>query len=526
MNRIISLLLIALIFSSCKKEKTIWETDWSTPLISDTLSLDKLVNDSTLTNSGGDYLLDLNRTLLDLNLADLITIPDTTISEEFIPGAALTLSPGFSFVNSVEEHQMNIPDVQLKIIVLKEGFIDVKVKNPLPTITIFDVQLPGVTKNGVTFSKQYQAPAMSNGVIGVVQESIDLAGYQIDLTGITGGSVNFLRSQITVITDPAGPSVSITPSDITNVDATFRDIKINYARGYFGNKIIADTSNVFIDALNNVSNGIIDLPASTIQFHIENGIKVNAEAKFNYVTNENAAGNVVSLISLNIGNPINMNAATGSWNTLVPFEQVVEFNSTNSNIEAYLENLGANHKFAYSMQLNPWGNTSGSWDEIFPQSKLKIGITANMPLAIGLDNLILKDTFEVSLNQDPNKTNVKSGELILQASNAFPISGEIKIYLINEDGSLASTIVGSSQLKSSLTGTIDATTGLLVENSELRFVLSEDAVNSIDNVKSLVLETKFNSTNPLTGLSEQQNIPFGAFLAVKLKTKFKTENKF
>ena len=301
MKRIIVFLVVSLVFASCKKEQTIWESDWSTPLISDTLSLDKLVNDSTFSENAGFYQLDLNRTLFDLNISELISIPDTTLKNTFTFAASLPVNAGTDFVNAIEENDMNIQDVQLKNIILKSGFIDIKVQNPLPTIAIFTFNLPGVTKNGSTFSKIYYAPAAIGAVDGVVTETIDLTGYQIDLTGISGGDFNLLRSQINVKSDPAGPNITITPSDITRIDATFRDVKVNYARGYFGNKIISDTTEVLIDALDAVASGTADLPASVIQFHIENGIKVSGQARFENVSNENSAGNVLTLSGPNIG---------------------------------------------------------------------------------------------------------------------------------------------------------------------------------------------------------------------------------
>jgi len=526
MKRIIVLLIVTLIASSCKKKQTIWESDWSSPLISDTLSLDKLVNDSTFSENAGFYELDLNRTLFDLNISELIVIPDTTIKNTFSFSATLPVSAGTDFVNNVEENDMNVQDVQLKNIILKSGFIDIRVENPLPTIAIFTFTLPGVQKNGVTFTQVYFAPAASGSVPGVVTETIDLTDSEIDLTGISGGDYNLLRSQINVKSDPSGPDITITPSDITKIDATFRDVKVNYARGYFGNKIVSDTTELLIDALDAISSGTADLPASVIQFHIENGIKVSGQMSLTSVSNENSSGNVVNLSGANIGTNFNMDAATGSWNTLTPSQKVIEFNGTNSNIETYLENLGKKHKVGYSMQMNPWGNVSGSWDEVFPNSKLSIRMTATMPLAIGLENLQLKDTFAISLNQDSDKTRIKSGDIILQASNAFPVSAEIILHLLDENGTVLHSVIGSSILESSLTGSMDANTGLLAANSELQFVLSEDVLNDINDVKSIIVDTRFNSINPVTNIVEQQSIPFGAFLAIKLKTKFTTENKF
>ena len=126
---------------SCTKKKAVWYTDWSSPLINDTLTLTHLANDSTLSEVGGFYELNLDRKLIDLDLSELIEIRDTIISEEFNSNITINLSPGFSFVNSIEEYSLDIEDVQLKTVVLKNAYLDIKVVNPLSTITIFNVTL-------------------------------------------------------------------------------------------------------------------------------------------------------------------------------------------------------------------------------------------------------------------------------------------------------------------------------------------------------------------------------------------------
>ena len=80
-NTLFILLTFTLLLSSCKKENTVWETDWSAPVINDSLSLNNLVNDSTLENVSGYYFVNLERTLLDRGVNDVLVIPDTTITE-------------------------------------------------------------------------------------------------------------------------------------------------------------------------------------------------------------------------------------------------------------------------------------------------------------------------------------------------------------------------------------------------------------------------------------------------------------
>lgn len=526
MKHSIALVLLLICISSCKKEDTIWETDWNAPLINDTLSLAHLVNDTTLAESGGYYVLDLTRTLFDLNVSDFVKIPDTTIEQTFGFSGSLTLAPGFSFVNAPEEHDLDMEDLQLKFIVLKAGYIDVRVENPLGTSTVFSVMLPGVTKDGVTFNQQYIAPPGTQSNPGIKMESIDLKGYSLDLTGASGASSNLLRSVVTVSTDPNGASVQMNPSDITRVKATFRDVQLDYARGYFGNSIVSDTSNVFLEVMNIIESGMIDLPNTSITFEIENGIKVSAQGTISTANNTNNQGNTVHLTGGQMGTSFNIDPATGNWNSLNPSTKAITFNSGNSNIENYIENLGASHNLGYSMQLNPWGNVSGSYDELFPTSRLTIKMKASMPLNIGLYDLTLRDTFDISLNQNPEKTHVKSGELILKASNGFPISGNVKILLLNDNGQVLQTVLGSSELRSSVYGSFKPEHNINVCDSEIHFVLSEEAVAVVNDVKKIVVESSFNSPNSVSNLNEQVSIPVGAFLAVKLKTKFVTENRF
>lgn len=520
------ILLIIVLLSSCKKEKTTWESDWSAPLINDTLSLKNLVNDSTIIENGSFYALDLNREIFNLNLGELIEIPDTTIVQDFTFSTNLNISAGFSFINSIEENFIDLKEVQLKTIILKNGSIDLRVMNPLPTKAIFEIKLPGVTKNGVVFSETYIAPAGTNASPGVVDRSVDLTGYNMDLTGITGGDYNLIKSQVKVSSDPLGPDIVVTPSNVIKFNATFKDVKVDYARGYFGNRILADTTDVFVEALQSVASGNIDIPNTSIEFQMENGIKVSAEANLINFTNENANGTSVSLISPYIGSSLNLSPATGSWSTLTPFLKILVFNQGNSNIEQYIGNLGANHRLIYRFQINPWGNVSGGYDELFPTSRLKVRLKATMPLSIGVNDLVIKDTFELELNQDPEKTRVIGGELILSASNGFPIGGDVKLHLLDESGSLLHSIVGSTELLAAQFGAFNSVHNFNVSNSELRFLIDESVLQDINDVRKISIEAKFASKNPVTSLNEPMSIPVGAFLAVKLKAKLKTEMKF
>ena len=522
-----------LLVLSCKKRQSVWDSDWTAPIVNDTISLNKYVNDSTLAiSSSGFYEMDLHRSLIDISLASLITLPDTTIDKNFsIAFSSFVVAPGTSFVNSTEENTMNFEDVELKKTRLQKGFIDVKLQNPLATKVVFTIKLPGVTKDGLDFEQSYTAPAGSIANPGIVEGTVDISGYFMDLTGISGGGFNKLQSSLTVKTDIDGPTITMTNSDVTKISATLRGIKMDYARGYFGNKVISDTTETTIDFLTHLTSGLIDLSSANLSFSISNGFKIPAKGTLTVISNENSTGDVVPLTAsssnlFQFGEAFNIDPATGGWTDLSSSVKTINFNELNSNVESYLENLGAKQKIGYSIQLNPWGNTSGGWNEIFPNSHLKVSIDASLPLLIGADGLTIRDTFDFNVKQNTAKTHVVSGELILKATNAFPMSGKISLKLLDESGSVIGTVNGSQVLQSSLFGNTFSSTGVQTCVSEIHFSLPEGIVSKLEQIKKVSIMAEFNTPNPLSGLSEQVLISEGAFLGVKLKGAFKVENRY
>lgn len=195
---------IAIGLLACKRKSAFWNSDWSVPVVSDSLTLENIIPDSLLTVSNGNYVLDLNQTLYEFRLSDFVEIPDTTIRNSFNFAIGLSVPPNTSFVNNVDEHVLDVGDAQLKQIIVKEGGITVRVFNPIGTKSLFTIELPGITKNGVTLSRNFTAPAGTHANPGVVSSYVDLSGYTADLTGINGTDFNIIRSRMLVKSDPNG----------------------------------------------------------------------------------------------------------------------------------------------------------------------------------------------------------------------------------------------------------------------------------------------------------------------------------
>ena len=138
---LLSLLFLVL---SCKKDKTIWESDWTSPIVNDTISLNKFVNDSTLSiTSSGFYELDLHRTLVDINLLSIVSIPDTTVVKTFHCPVNLLVGPNTQIpINPIGNITLDVEDIELKNIILSNGIIDIQLGNPYGTSVNFILKLP------------------------------------------------------------------------------------------------------------------------------------------------------------------------------------------------------------------------------------------------------------------------------------------------------------------------------------------------------------------------------------------------
>ena len=119
---------------------------------------------------------------------------------------------------------------------------------------------------------------------------------------------------------------------------------IDYARGYFGSQVITDTLTENIDALSKISSGLIDLPSSSVELELVNGLKMSAKAKITELKNTNAQQSDVNMTHPSLDSWMTINSATGTENSLQPSTTSLLFDGSNSNIEQYLENHGAETK--------------------------------------------------------------------------------------------------------------------------------------------------------------------------------------
>jgi len=514
----IFLISISLLALSCRKEPLTWDSDWNLVLIQDTLNLNNLVTDSILgVNVDGSYHLLINRNLLNLNMEDIVSIPDTVIKHDVNIPVSVSVPAGSQFIDQIQDNSYDFDGLQLKQIIVSSGKARVEIKSPIPTMCIVTLRLPGVTKNGQTFSIEVEVPAGTNSSPSTITQELDLSGYNIDLTGANGASFNSIQSQLRVKTDPNGGAVFVSTSQVVGFEILFENLKPSYARGYFGNRIIQEQQQIDLDFMNRIVGGAIDIENVDLTLTLFNGVKVGARAKIESLEGLSAQNNSVFLTNEQVGPWIWINQALGSWDDLQASIHQINLTSGNSSIEQFIENLPNLIKVNFAFELNPFGNTSGGWDELYSTSFVRAFLTADMPLALGMNNLTLRDTFNLKLGET-GAIDAKSGNIKIVTANAFSFGATLSIQLIDAENNLLLTKNATAPIAGSTNMTNFAP--IVPANSEVLFEFNESEMSAIKAMERLVLTAVFNSPNSgqVANIFSGQFLSFRVYSSLKLKT--------
>lgn len=513
-----ALLILAVL--SCRKEPASWNSDWNLVLIQDTLKLDNLVTEEILgVNSNSSYHLLINRNLLDLNINDVVALPDTLIEQTINIPVAISVPPGIQFIDQIENNEFNFQGLELKRVILNEGRAMVKISSPIGATCIVTLTLPGVKKDGVTFVVDTEVPPGTTANPSAKEINVDLTGYDIDLRGVNGDIFNMIQSQFRVKTDPNGSAVNVNPSQQVKFEVRFYDMKPRYAQGYFGNRVFEEVQDINLDFMNRIVSGAIDIENVNLKLTLLNGIMVGARGKVNLLEGENANGNSITLSHPQIGPWIWINQALGNWEDIQASSHEINLSSGSSNIESFIENLPRILRVNFAFEINPFGNTSGGWDELYINSFVRARLTADMPLAIGMNQLTLRDTFNLKYKQSgaiaPN-----SGTIKIKTFNAFSLSATISLQILNENNASILTKAGDGNIQGS--NTISNFAPMNVVPSEVNFHFDEQEMINLRNMHRIVLTAVFNSPN----IGQIAQIYAGQFLAFKIFSNLKLNTQF
>jgi hypothetical protein len=490
--------LLVILFFSCKKDPngTYWDTHLLGPLVNASLSIDNLLPDSILqSNPDSSMKIVYENEVYKLSVDTLFKIPDTTLRQMYTIPFPVTFNPGQTVINnSTSETTYSLPGVQLRTSTVKSGFVHYKIKSYITEKTNFVYSIPSAKLNGAPFQINVVVPAAVGNAPGVYDETYDLAGYIIDLTGIYHNKVNTIATSFTASVSQDAQPVLVNNSDSIIIENTFYDIIPYYAKGYFGqNTFNIGPSSTDFSLFKRIVGGTLKLEDVNFNFKIRNPIGLDARIFISDLSSVNTrTGTTVSLSNSIIGSPININRASESGGIVYPYNVSFPLTTSNSNIKPMVENLP--DKFTYSMQItaNPLGNISGSNDFIYSDNLLDASLDIEIPLSLVATDLTLVDTLNLNVS-GKGAEDLKSGTFTLFAENGFPFDAALQMYMLDDMNAIADSLFQNIN-------TIDeapVNSSLRVINkrlTKLAVPLSEAKMSRLMNTKKLIIKVKFNTS--------------------------------
>ncbi len=455
----IIILTIISFLSSCKKE-TSWDVDLAIPIARSHLNISNFFGD-TIFQSDPTGLLHIafSRDLIDFTMDSLVKLPDTTVNLGYIIPFNTSLSPGVQIFSNTLSTDKEITfdvsnGVELNKAIVRKGFLKIDYSNSYGQPLQFDYIINSATLWGNQLTVNQVVPGSSS-----LTKIYALDGYNINLTGISGNKVNTLVQTYTISTAANGAPDVLQSGQGLTINLSFIDIVPEYIQGYFGQQDLSfgPDSSAF-DFLNNFSASNLALSQSSINFRIINefGIEMSSSIDNLKSIKTSPTSNIVTLNSGNLLQSINVsraNKTNNPSNPVFPWFKQININSSNSNLNPFLENLPNYLGYSVKAKLNPLGNISAGNDFAYYGRGLKVIADVDIPLSLSADYFSLTNLSKVDLTQLKELSDVNSCEIRVSARNNYPFKARIQGYMLNDQNQIIDSlfIPGQNSVVSAIT---------------------------------------------------------------------------
>ncbi len=493
---VVCVVVAAWSFTACHRSQPSWNAQILTPIVSTSLSINDIIT-SKYISSNPDSSVSLVYTDSLYNIS-LITIPDTVIKYDTVwPSFAptYTFTPGSIMLPAKPTPtQYNLGGVELVKGILRTGWLVYVLRNPLNQPIDYQYTVYNISVNSNTLV----IPKVEVLAKSTLKDSIFLGGAIIDFTGPMHNGYNTITTSIQVNLDSSASPLIMAPSDtLVAAQITFRQIVPNYAQGYFGTVTKSyGPTNVTFPVFNKIVGGSLALQKANVNLTLYNGFGVDARLTISKLTS-NRNGDTIALGDIGlISTPININRATETGNPSAPVNPTIttySLNPSNTNILPWLDNLPTSVGYALQITTDPLGNVAGFHDFAYYGYGINANINISIPLSLIANNLTLADTLALNFAGSGNATqHVKSGKLTIYATNGFPFSAGLQMYLLNSNNVISDSLFIPAQTIAA--GNINPGNGKVISSQNSVLVISLDAAKTLElfNSKTAIMYARFN----------------------------------
>jgi hypothetical protein len=487
------LALFLMTLNACQKRDAVrWDSDLLVPVLHSRLDVWDMFGDSNVVEEPDQKLKLLFQEELDLLDPDKVIVVHDTLSEELfnIP-LYLQYAPGQQLIDKQNSVVMDLGDMELDKVNARVAVMKFYVTNTIKQPLRVRYEMLSSDKDGQTFVTYEDVPAATAAGPSYSVKTINLDGYTINMTGVSGNEVNTVVSRTQVWLHPDADSIWITPQDSVFIISTFDELKVEYVHGYFGRQDYNDQGSSAIQMFSSVKSGTFDLAHVNGILNISNYTGMDLQLSMDKISAyRNSDQKEVSLNDPVIGQTINIKRAVEkSYGLDYVIPTKVSYTLGQSNLDELIEMLPDSLRFVMSGKLNPMGNISGGNDFMYFDKSIIATFGLEIPMNLSVNNLLIEDTTEMDL-QDTEE--LKSGAFYVYVDNMFPFDFNLQLYLTDQNGQIMdSLLAGQTEVSSAQ---IDQN-GFAIAPSKnmLKIPLSEDMLVLLRKYKDVLIRARIGS---------------------------------
>ena len=336
-----------------------------------------------------------------------------------------------------------IGDVKLNKVVVAEGGVEVVGVSTIQDTIKIEYKIPGTSFNGQPFEFYYKLPPAPVGGSIEVTKFFDFSGYEIDMTGEHGDTVNTIYTESQGWIDSSGVITHISLEDSVFNTITIKEIVPNIAYGYLGTDTFQESYTT--DFVNFTSfEGELDLSEVDVSLNTKNHIGTDANVWITNLSTQKESAETIELNSPSLSTPFYIASANETTNSTVPInpsESSILFNESNSNIDKIIESKPQQLNFDFELILNP--NPTNNNGFIYKDYGVKANLELGIPLSFSASNIVFRDTVNVQLNVDE----LDNGSFSLIAQNTYPFDANIKLILLDQSNMVLNELLSDQLLQ-------------------------------------------------------------------------------
>lgn len=435
-------LIVSLLYSCRKPTSANWDVDVVLPLVNAELNISNFAGDSIFESDPSGLLhFRVQRQVTAIKLDSLLNLPDTVINRHFAIPTIARLPPGYALTFfPPSELKFDISNgVALKRADIRSGTLHVKFVNDLTETIDLVYSIPSAVKNGLPFTIFETVPPLPQ----VLEKSYDLSGYSLNLRGLSGNAFNTIVQTNSVYVNPEADSVDVTIGQGPKIEIRYANLTPAYVEGYFGQQTIQiapDTAR--LNLIENFHAQNFMLSDATLSFKVLNQFGAEFSGNLSGIKAiSSTSGSVTPLVTSQLSN-ININRATRAGNTVFPSIKTLSLAASNSNIVPFLSSLPDKLTYKGEVSVNPLNpsNISGYNDFAFYNTGIEVWADIDIPMRFNADYFRLRSNAAVDFSNLQQLDDVRSGNLVIQASNNYPFRARLQALMLDANGKVIDSL--------------------------------------------------------------------------------------